>query len=193
MSKLTNILIGSALAIGGGYIIYKLANTAAEVKAFYDQLAINVKPRTIKVDGNILSPLKAKLIITIDVEFINPTKTSISFQKPYVVLKYKGSELTRSKTSNDIVTIAAEGASRIQGITFEIPLGDINTISILTDMIQTAGAGVFVDRNAGLTTNVTTVFRALTSNVMTKLLPQLEVSLLIYVGETPITYNQKLG
>lgn len=193
MAKLSNILIGFGLALGGGYLIYKIANTAAEVNAFYNQLSINIKPRTIKLDGKILEPLKSKLVIKIDVEFINPTKTSISFQKPYVVLKYKDSELTRSKTSSDIVKIEAEGTSRIQDITFEIPLGDITTINIITDMIRTTGTGVFVDANNSLFKNVTTIFQTLTNNVLTKLLPLLEVSLLIYVGNTPITYSQKLG
>ena len=193
MTKTSNILLGSILAFGAGYLIYKVAHKTAEYTAFVNQLAINIKPKSIKLDGKILKPTQAKIIIKIDVEFINPTKTSFSFQKPNVVIKYKDTELARSKVSTDIITLQAEGTSRISDITFEIPLADTNTLSILVDMIRTVGTGVFINQNQNILTNVTTVFNTLSNNVLTKLLPLISADLLVYVGDIPISYSQKLG
>lgn len=193
MAKIANILIGGTLAFGAAYLIYKAAQKTSEYTAFYNQLAINVKPKSIKLDGKLLQPLKAQLIIKLDVEFINPTKTSISFQKPNVIIKYKDTELARSKVSTDIVTIQPQGTSRISDITFEIPLANSTTLSTLTDMIRTVGAGVFTTQSGNIATNISAIISALTNNVLTKLMPLLTVDLLTYIGDMPITYSQKLG
>lgn len=193
MAKIANILIGGTLAFGAAYLIYKAAQKTSEYTAFYNQLAINVKPKSIKLDGKILQPLKAKLIIKLDVEFINPTKTSISFQKPNVIIKYKDTELARSKVSTDIVTIQPQGTSRISDITFEIPLANSTTLSTLTDMIRTVGTGVFTTQGGNTATNISAIISALSNNVLTKLMPLLTVDLLTYIGDMPITYTQKLG
>ena len=193
MAKIANILIGGTLAFGAAYLIYKAAQKTSEYTAFYNQLAINVKPKSIKLDGKLLQPLKAQLIIKLDVECINPTKTSISFQKPNVIIKYKDTELARSKVSTDIVTIQPQGTSRISDITFEIPLANSTTLSTLTDMIRTVGAGVFTTQSGNIATNISAIISALTNNVLTKLMPLLTVDLLTYIGDMPITYSQKLG
>lgn len=193
MAKIANILIGGTLAFGAAYLIYKAAQKTSEYTAFYNQLAINVKPKSIKLDGKLLQPLKAKLVIKLDVEFINPTKTSISFQKPNVIIKYKDTELARSKVSTDIVTIQPQGTSRISDITFEIPLANSTTLSTLTDMVRTVGAGVFTTQSGNIATNISAIISALTNNVLTKLMPLLTVDLLTYIGDMPITYSQKLG
>ncbi len=193
MAKLTDILIGSGLALGAGYLIYKIVNTTAEASAFVNQLQFNIKPSSIKLDGKILSPASVKLIIKVDVEFINPTKTSVSFQKPNVTLKYKNAVFAQSKISTDMVTINPFGTSRIKDITFEIPLFSSGTLTTIIDMLKTAGTGISVNANDTLANKLMTVFSLMSNNVLTKLLPLLEVSLITYIGSTPITYSTKLA
>ena len=60
-------------------------------------------------------------------------------------------------------------------------------------MIRTVGTGVFINQNQNILTNITTVFNTLSNNVLTKLLPLISADLLVYVGNIPISYSQKLG
>ena len=109
------VLIGTAIAAVVGYLIYKGTQKTFEAKAFVDQLNFNIKLGKIAIQNK-------KLVIKLNIEFINPTKLSVSFEKPTVQIKYNGSVLAQSKISKDIVTIKPQGMSVLKDMTFEIPI-----------------------------------------------------------------------
>lgn len=185
MAVLKKILIGAGI-LAGGVIIYKIATASAEANAFVTNLNFNIKPSGIKLSGT-------TLVVKIDVEFINPTNTSVSFRKPMVTISYRGSTLAQSKVSTDIVTIQPNGISRIKDITFNIPLTSISLFTTILDMVQTVKADIKIDPNATILQKISQLTSALSSNAVTRLLPLLEVSMLVYVGDVPIPYSTKLG
>lgn len=185
MAVLKKILIGTGI-LAGGYIIYKIATASAEANAFVTNLNFNIKPSGIKLSGT-------NLVVKIDVEFINPTNTSVSFRKPMVTISYRGSTLAQSKVSTDIVTIQPNGVSRIKDITFNIPLTNLSILSSVIDMVKTVKSDIKIDQNATLVQKLSQLASGLSSNAITKLLPLLEVSMLVYVSDIPIPYSTKLG
>lgn len=185
MAVLKKILIGTGI-LAGGYLIYKIATASAEANAFVTNLNFNIKPSGIKLSGT-------NLVVKIDVEFINPTNTSVSFRKPMVTINYRGSVLAQSKVSTDIVTIQPNGVSRIKDITFNIPLTNLSILSSVIDMVKTVKSDIKIDQNATLVQKLSQLASGLSSNAITKLLPLLEVSMLVYVSDIPIPYSTKLG
>jgi len=178
-------IIGIAVAGTIGYLIYKGTQKTLEAKAFVDHLNFDIKVASCKIQSS-------KLILKLNIDFINPTKMSVSFQKPNVTIKYNGSELARSKVSTDIVTIKPEGASRISNMTFEIPLLNFSMLSIFADMMAKITEGFRIDRTKTVVENAKNLIALLSDNAMKKLLPLLEVSLLTYIGSNPISYTTKL-
>ncbi len=180
------VLIGTAIAAVVGYIIYKGTQKTIEAKAFVDQLNFNIKLGKIAIQNK-------KLVIKLNIEFINPTKLSVSFEKPTVQIKYNGSILAQSKVSSDIVTIKPQGMSMLKDMTFEIPILSLQTVSLFADMLAKAGEGFKFDKNAKLTENITNLINTLSNNVLSKLLPLLEVAMVVYVGDIAIPYSTKLS
>lgn len=180
------VLIGTAIAAVVGYLIYKGTQKTIEAKAFVDQLNFNIKLGKIAIQNK-------KLVIKLNIEFINPTKLSVSFEKPTVQIKYNGSVLAQSKISKDIVTIKPQGMSVINDMTFEIPILSLKTVSLFADMLSKAGEGFKFNKNAKLKDNITNLINTLSNNVLTKLLPLLEVAMVVYVGDIAIPYSTKLA
>ena len=118
---------------------------------------------------------------------------AVSFEKPTVQIKYNGSVLAQSKISKDIVTIKPQGMSVLKDMTFEIPILSLQTVSLFADMLSKAGEGFKFDKNAKLTENITNLINTLSNNVLTKLLPLLEVAMVVYVGDIAIPYSTKLS
>lgn len=183
-----------------GFIAYKLTQTTLELKAFYDQLSFEIQNLSIKVvkkeSKNILKQIVNTLIptlqITFDIKFTNPTKTSIELQKPVVKILYNGNELARSaiSTSNNKIRIEKENVSYARNFVFDIDLQQ--KFSVVFDMVSKIASGIQVDNNATLFQKAGQLASGLTSNVLTKLLPLIDVNILIYAGNTPIDYTTKL-
>lgn len=173
-----------ALVGGIGYLIYKGTQKTLEAKAFVNNLNFDIKVASCKVQNS-------KIILKLNIDFINPSKMSVSFQKPNVIINYNGSELSRSKISTDIVTIKAQSTSRLSNMTFEIPLS-FSMLSIIADMLAKVTEGVRLDRTKSVGDNAKNVIAMLSDNAMKKLLPLLEVKLLTYIGDNPIEYSTKL-
>jgi hypothetical protein len=60
-------------------------------------------------------------------------------------------------------------------------------------MVQTVKADIKIDPNTTILQKISQLTSALSSNAVTRLLPLLEVSMLVYVGDVPIPYSTKLG
>lgn len=178
-------IIVTAIVGGIGYLIYKGTQKTLEAKAFVNNLNFDIKVASCKVQNS-------KIVLKLNIDFINPSKMSVSFQKPNVIINYNGSELTRSKISTDIVTIKAQSTSRLSNMTFEIPLMTFSMLSIVADMLAKITEGVRLDRTKTVAENAKNIVAALSDNAMKKLLPLLEVKLLTYIGDNPIEYTTKL-
>lgn len=178
---------------GGGYLVYKLVSGANELATFIKQLSINIKagsqPVTIK---NLLSWGKQILVLKLNVEFVNPTKTSISFEKPTVTIFYKGNTIAQSKISNSMVTIAPQDVSYIQDLTFEIPIANITIINTLVDICKQLGTGITINESDTLIQKAATVCANIGTN-LDAVLPFFDVTCVIYYGGQPFTYKTKIA
>lgn len=183
-----------------GVGVYKLTQTTLELKAFYDHIAFsaeNVKITFVKQEGKtilqtILNNLIPKIRIKFDIKITNPTKTSVTFQKPFVKILYDGSELATSTITNSAnkVTIQKESFTYIRDFQFDIDLG--SKFSVIYDMVSKVASGVSIDRSATLKDNLTKMASVLTDNVLNQLLPLIEVNILVYAGNNPIDVKFKL-
>lgn len=182
--------IKGLLIAGGAYAIWKLVSGANELKTFYDQLIINIKAGNpaIRFAGNIWNPI---LRIRLNVEFVNPTKTSVSFEKPTVTIFYNGNTIAQSKISNEEVTIRPQDTSIIQNLTFDIPLTSITVVGALVDIARKLRTGIEVKDSDPLAVKAAAVFSTLSSN-LDNVLPLFDVSCVIYLAGQPFTYKTKI-
>lgn len=183
-----------------GFGVYKIAQTTLELKAFYDQIAFaaeNIRFSIVKKEGgNVLQKIVNWLVPTIriqfDIKITNPTKTSVTFQKPFVKILYNGSELATSTITNasNKVKINPENHSYIRNFVFDIDLQ--SKFSVVYDMVSKVVSGLHVDRTQNTKENVMTIASVLTDNVLNKLMPLIDVNILVYAGDTPIDTTFKL-
>lgn len=186
------IIVGTIVVGGVGFLIFNLLKKANEADAFVKNIQTNVGLDSIKVVSSkdtlisrILNPQTWVLRIKVNISFFNPTNISVSFQKPYVDLKYKGTVLAKSKVSSDKITIAANGQSEVATITLDIPI--LSKMSILKEMCTNIIKGVEFSES-----NISNVITALTTNA-TALLPLLEIYVQTRIGGVLIPFTTKLG
>lgn len=192
MANIKKIAAFTGIATLIGAIIYKSIQTSLELKAFYDQLSFNIVNLRAYFDNKnfwqaLVNPI---LVIKADVEFVNPTKTSISFQKPTITLRYNGSELAKSKISKDIITIEPEGVSIAKNFTFSIDL--YSKYTILIDIFNRLKKNVNLDGKNTAKDKIKAIIEQVSDAALMDILPLLECNILVYWGNNPIDYTTKL-
>lgn len=192
MANIKKIAVVSGITALVGALIYKSVQTTLELKAFYNQLSFNLINLRAYFDNKNFwdALLHPNLVIKADVEFINPTKTSVSFQKPVITLKYDGQELTKSKISKDIITIDAEGVSLAKDFTFTIDL--YSKYSILIDIFKKVKKNINLDGKTTAKDKVSAIISQVSDAALLDILPLLECNILLYFGGVPIDYTTKL-
>lgn len=192
MANIKKIAVVSGITALVGALIYKSVQTTLELKAFYDQLSFNLINLRAYFDNKNFwdALLHPNLVIKADVEFINPTKTSVSFQKPVITLKYGDSELTRSLISKDIITIEAEGASLAKNFTFTIDL--YSKYDILIDIFKKVKKNINLEGKTTKKDKVTAILSQVSDAALLDILPMLECKILLYFGNFPFQYSTKL-
>ena len=177
-------IIGITTIVGvAGIFTYKLVSKARDVSSLINNIRFNITPSKAKISGTNLS-------VFVNVEIINPTKLSVSFEKPYVRIFYNGNLLAESKQSKDLVKVEPQGTTKIKDIELKISL--LSNISTFVDM----GKKAFTDLKITESTSATNKALAIASKIATNaqsILPLLSVWVKTYVGGQPIEYSTALA
>lgn len=179
MKTVGKILLGVGITGVVGFVLYKTTQKAADIEAFKNMLSFRIDPKGI-------SATKTAINVRVDVVITNPTKTSVSFQKPFLQLKYGKQVFASSKMSSDTVTVAAQNVTTIKNYTLQIPLS-------VTTALQLVGMIKKVATDFPAISTVSEFVAALSQSVLDKLLPLMTVSGVVYIGNTPITFEKQLG
>lgn len=192
MANIKKIAVVSGITALIGALIYKSVQTTLELKALYNQLSFNLINLRIYFDNkNFWDALKKPiLVIKADVEFINPTKASTSFQKPIITLKYNGQELAKSQISKDIIKIEAEGVSLAKDFTFSIDL--YSKYAILIDIFQRLKKNVNLDGKTTAKDKISAIISQVSDAALADILPLLDCNIFLYYAGIPIDYTTKL-
>ena len=163
-----------------GVAAYKLTASAANIEAFTKQASFKFKVNKTSKSGS-------DILVKLNVEISNPTKTSISFEKPHLKLLYGGKVLTESTASSDVITIDPQSTTVIRNYTLKIPI-DISTATILIDVAKKIGLSLQF-------TSINAFVSSLTDAILTKIMPQLTLSVLIYFAgkNMPVSFETKLS
>lgn len=170
--------VTAAVAVVGCGVYYVMSK-AAEVDSLIKNIQFNVTPSKIRLDGGLLSPV---LKVYLNVGIVNPTKLSISFEKPTVWIYFNGSCLASSTQSTDKIKLEQQGTTTIRNIELSIPI---------TSNFQT-----FMEMGRRVFQNVSNSKDGLISqlkNNLSALLPLLSVKLKTYIGKAPIEYETSLS
>jgi hypothetical protein len=180
MKTWAKIAIGTLVVGGIGVAAYKVTATAANVEAFAKQTTFKIKVSKVSKEGD-------SIVLKVNIEISNPTKTSVSFEKPYILIKYGNKTLTSSKASSDIIRIEPQSTTTIKNYTLQIPI-DLSTASILIDIARRLGTSLTF-------TSPREFIASLTDTLMTQILPQLTLNVLVYLPNKsmPITFETKLS
>jgi len=116
--SLKKLFIGSA--IGGGLIagaayLFRLKRAGAELESI-------VKANIFKLDLN-------GLVLRLDVQLKNPTKTKLKIKFPFVKLIYKEATVGTSQVTSKDITIPAYGEAVAEKIMITIPARNIFSVS----------------------------------------------------------------
>ena len=125
-SPLIPILVVGALGFG----IYKIVGKAKEVDNFLNNYNFTVKAKHFK-----LQLLKFQFSFKIDVTIINPSEFEAKFEKPTIIIEYKGQELARSTPSSTLITIAKKGNTTISDLDFSIGLTNSVFVQMARDFM----------------------------------------------------------
>ncbi|MBQ3658329.1 MAG: hypothetical protein II956_16045 [Bacteroidales bacterium] len=180
MASLGKIL-GITAAVGFvGYGIYWGVSRAADVSSLAKNVSFNISVSKVKFSNKVLG-IPTTVTIYLTVEIINPTKLSISFEKPTVWAYYDGKTLAQSIQSTDKIKLEPQGSTFIKNIALKIPMA--SNISLFMDM----GKRVF----SNLNTQDKIVSQIITN--AKDLLPLISVQIKTYIGQTPIEYTTSLA
>lgn len=180
MKKWAKIGLWTAAIAVVGVAAYKLTASAANIDAFAKQATFKFKVNKISKDGS-------DILVKLNVEISNPTKTSISFEKPHLKLLYGRKTLTQSTASSDIITIDPQSTTVIRNYTLKIPI-DLSTATILIDVAKKIGLSLSF-------TSINDFISSLSDAILTKIMPQLTLSVLIYFAgkNMPVSFETKLS
>ena len=159
---------------------YVIIDNAANVEAFAKQATFKIKVSKVSKEDD-------SIILKVNIEISNPTKTSVSFEKPYILIKYGNKTLTSSKASSDIIRIEPQSTTTIKNYTLQIPI-DLSTASIFIDIARRLGTSLTFTTPAAFVS-------ALSDTLMTQILPQLTLNVLVYLPNKsmPVSFETKLS
>ena len=174
-------IIGITAAVGAaGYGAYYLISRAAEIDTLSKDIQFNISVSKINFSAKVLGiPTTVTLYLT--VEIINPTKLSISFEKPTIWAFYNGNQIESTKQSTNKIKLEKQGSTYIRNIALKIPLA--------------ANIAVFMDMGKRVFSNINTQDKMIPQIIAnaSALLPLISVRLKTYIGELPITYETSLA
>jgi len=166
-------IIGITAAVAAaGFGVYYVISKAAEVDSLRKNIQFSVTPSKVRFDGGLLSPT---LKVYLNVSIINPTKLSISFEKPTCWIYFNGSCLASSTQSTDKIKLEQQGTTKIRNIELSIPV--LKNIQSFIELGRKAFQNVS-NTNDGLINQI--------KSNLTALLPYFEVGIKTYIGKTPI-------
>ena len=139
--SLKKILIGSA--IGGGIIagatyLFRLKRTSVELESF-------AKVNIFKID-------LSGLVLQVDVQLKNPTRTKFKIKFPFVKLIYKDATVGTSQVVDKDITIPSYGEAVAEKIMITIP--PRNIFSVSAGLLKSLLAGEEVKLNSRTITTI---------------------------------------
>lgn len=171
--SLWTIGIGAAL-----YLVFKGAQKVVDANTFINNLQFSIKPGDSPIRMTGINNIQLKL----DVFITNPTKMTLSFEKPIVTIMYGDSILAQSKIpdpdKNNDVTIKPRATTKIS-MTFDI--------SILSNWSTWIAIGKQLGKDTSSATGVSDIANIVSANA-NAVLEMLKVKILTYIGDTPIDY-----
>lgn len=174
-------VIGITAAVGVvGYGVYWFISRAADVDSLIKNINFNISVSKVKFSNKVLG-IPTTVTIYLIVEIINPTKLSISFEKPTVWVNYNGNQLAQSMQSTDKIKLEPQGSTYIRNIALKIPLS--------------SNIGLFMDMGKRVFTNINTQDKLIPQIMANanKLMPLINVRIKTYIGQTPIEYETSLA
>ncbi|MCR4558660.1 MAG: hypothetical protein K5685_01105 [Bacteroidales bacterium] len=180
MASIGKILGITAAAGVVGYGIYWTVSRAADISSLSKNVNFNINVSKVKFSNKVLG-IPSTVTLYLTVEIINPTKLSISFEKPTVWAFYNGNQIAQSIQSTDKIKLEAQGSTFIRNIALKIPLA--SNISTFVDM----GKRVFTNLNSQ-----DKIISQIMNNT-SALLPLITVRIKTYIGQTPIEYETSLA
>ena len=160
------------LLVGAGaYGIYKVASYTKEVDNFLNNYTFTVKTKKPKLGFTSMN-------LPLDVIVVNPSKFTAEFEKPSMILTYKGVEIARNNISTQKIAIQASGNTVIPDLIFPISY----TNSGLVQMIRDAGHNLSLLQIPAFITQL--------GDNITQLMKKAEVRGLIYVTKPIATSVQ---
>lgn len=182
MNKPVKILLWT-LGIGGAlYLAFKGTQKVLDAKAFADKLQLSIKPAAKK-------PIRFTGInnieINLDVLISNPTKTSLTIEKPMVTIFYGDNILAQSKIpsgEDKNVTILPQTTS-VVSMSFDVSL--ISNLGIWLEIGRTIG------KDTSSATSKNELSTTLAANAQA-VLQKLSFDIITYIGDTPITYKTSI-
>lgn len=174
-------VIGITAAVGvAGYGFYWLVSRAAEVDSLIKNVNFNISVAKVKFSNKVLG-IPTTVTIFLTVEIINPTKLSISFEKPTIWAFYNDNQIAQSTQSSDKIKLEPQGSTFIRNIALKIPL--------------TSNMGVFLDMGKRIFSDIKSQDKLIPQIIANanKIMPLITVRLKTYVGQTPIEYETNLA
>ena len=128
MASIKKILLG--LGIGGGVVaggayLWRLNKTSVNL-----EIVPTVKLHKLDLQG---------LILRIDVQMKNPTRTSLQLKFPFIKLLVKGSSIGSSQAVNQDIALPAFGEAKFEAIMIRIPM--ISLLSTAKGLLQAVQKG----------------------------------------------------
>jgi len=164
-SPLIPILVVGALGFG----IYKIVGKAKEVDNFLNNYGFSFKVGKPKLKYS-FKVFPTGMDLPIDVIINNTSTITAEFEKPSLIIKYKGSELTRSVISTERVKINPKGNSTIPNIIFPISFTNSTFIQLVRD---------FVGKNLSIS-DIPTAVQNIMGN-MRQVMKETQISGVVYV------------
>ncbi len=172
------------VGIGGVlYLALKGGQKVADATTFLDNMQISISPsaKPFKLTG--INTLQLNL----DVYISNPTKFTISFEKPTVTIFYDKTIIAQSKMpDNGEIPIISLRPQAITQITMSFD------ITIWTNLSTWIDIGKQIGKNVKSQTGVNEITNIVMANAQ-EVLKLLKVKLITYYGDTPIPYETALG
>lgn len=184
MASFKKIALVSGLTIFGLWAVKSLLQTGNDVAQMVDKFDFEIINPRIKVSGT-------NVVLTIDIKILNPTKFSITVEKPYVEVFYTSMageriKLANSSPSTSMVTINAQTYSIISNLQFSISI--LSNLGVFKEILQRAISNISVSSF----TDVLNIPGKISEN-LANVYPFLSVSLLTHWQDVAISKEFKLG
>lgn len=128
MVSIKKILLGLGIgggAVAGGMYLWRLNKTSVNL-----EVVPTVKLHKLDLQG---------LVLRVDVQLKNPTRTSLKLKFPFIKLLIKGNSIGSSQAVNQDIAIPAFGEAKFEAIMIRIPM--ISLLSTAKNLLQAIQQG----------------------------------------------------